>query len=121
MADLLSTGAAFVEASRKASMSSTVLYSRGAQSVSLAATRARAGAVVDEAGGIVQDARAADWLIGVTDLELGGSATVPARGDRIALPTGEVFEVNAPEGGEVWQYLNSYRRTIIAHSVQVSP
>ncbi|MBX3397490.1 MAG: hypothetical protein KF873_02005 [Gemmataceae bacterium] len=59
------------------------------------------------------------YLVGAADLVLGGSATVPTRGDRIT-EAGTVWEV-LPRGSEpAWKYLDQTRTVYLVRTKRVS-
>ena len=119
MGDLLSTGAAWLEKQRKAHMSQSVTYSRGAASVSVSATLGRTTYQIDRGDGISVEERTRDYLIAVADLVLSSVAVEPQPGDRIVeagAPT-KTYEVMAPEGTETsWRFCDEHRQTYRIHA-----
>lgn len=115
MGDLLADGAAWLAGVRATHAAATVVYSRGADSVELAATRGASDVEeVDETGGYLKT-EAADWIIRAADLVLDGSAVRPARGDRIT-HAGRVYEV-MPFGGEPeWRWADRSQLCMRIHT-----
>ena len=92
MTDLLAQAASFLSSVRKTHMSATVVYSRGEDSVELAATLDRSEHELATAEGFATVIESVDFLIAAADLVLNGAAAQPRRGDRIEY-AGETYEV----------------------------
>lgn len=99
MPDLLNTASAWLDTVHGASVSTTVVYSRGAANTgSITATigNGEFNSVNEDA--VVLTHRSRDYLIAVADLELDGQAIEPMAGDRITEGT-RTYEV-LPIGDE---------------------
>lgn len=83
MADLLSTGAAWLSKVRKDHASRTVTYKRGADEVELEATKGASPHSSKDQYGFAYRVKSVDWLLTAADLILDGSETTPQRGDII--------------------------------------
>lgn len=86
MSDLLASAASWLADQQAAHLAATVTYRRGAQSVSLAATRGRTEFdEPDAVTGFPVRQTSVDWLVTAAALVLSGdaAATLPARGDTI--------------------------------------
>lgn len=80
----------------------SVVYARGGLSVTLTAVAGKGGGDFDDAGiNVVVLSTACDWILLAGDLVLGGSPTLPQRGDTITTTDGRVYQVNA-EGEQVY-------------------
>ena len=122
MADLLKTGSDWLEDMREAHASGTVVYSRGEDSVEIAATIGRTEFEIDNGYGVIERTESRDFLLSAAALVLGGVLAWPQRGDRIAENVGEdtyIYEVMAPGNEPPWRYADSYRRTFRAHTKHV--
>lgn len=99
--DLLRIGSAWLQAQRRAHMTTTVTYRRGAVALSVPATVGKSGFSVDNGLGIFERIEMRDYLIDVADL---ASLGEPQRGDIIddADDAGNAirYEVSAPSAGE---------------------
>lgn len=122
MGNLLQAGSAWLDAQRKAHMSSPVTYSRGEASVEVQATVGRTVFEIDDGAGILQKVESRDYLVLTADLVLDGEPTLPQAGDRIREADGAktfVYEVMAPGGEPVWRYSDPYRKTLRIHTKHV--
>mgnify|MGYP000997170060 CR=1 FL=1 len=98
--------------------SKQVVYSRGADTVTVDATIGRTVFEVVRGDGIVEHAESRDFLILTNTLILGGSKTIPKRGDRIK-EDGLTFEVLAPGTEPHFRFSDPYRRLYRIHTKQV--
>ena len=122
MADMLETGAAWLDSQRHAHMAQTVVYSRGGDSVEVAATIGRTEFEQTDEFGVVYRIESRDFLLRTADLILNGSPTLPQAGDRIReTGTGKVFvyEVMAPGGEPPCRYGDNYRMALRIHTKHV--
>ena len=124
MADLLAKSSAWLEDQRTRYMTRTVVYERGADSVSVSATIGETIFQIDDGAGALLRVESRDYLILAADLILGGSPVIPERSDRIRetdAVSGQtyVYEVMAPGGEPHWRWSDPYRRTLRIHTKQV--
>jgi len=122
MADLLEQAVDWLDGQRVAHLSRTVTYSRGDDSVEVAATLGSTRyEVADEAGATVQ-AKATDFIVSADELVLGGETVTPEVGDRIGLPSGEkvlVFEVLDLAGAGHYRPADPHGRMLRIHAKEV--
>ena len=122
MADLLQQASAWLEEKRTQHAAQTVCYARGSQSKDLVATIGKTTFEVDDGYGVLVRHESRDFLMLAADLTLGGTPTLPQRGDRIReTQAGQVFvyEVTAPGKEPCWRYSDAYRKTLRIHTKQV--
>lgn len=105
MADLLSQGAAWLEAQRTKHLTREVTYVRGDDQVTVQATIGRTRFETDDGTIVRVDYTDRDFLILAADLVLAGQPTEPERGDLIREEDRE-FEVLD------WRYSDPYRLTL---------
>ena len=119
MADLLEQGASWLDEQRHAHMTRTVVYVRGGESVEVQATIGRTAFEQADEYGVVHKIESRDYLIRTADLVLGGSPTLPKRGDQIREKDAEVtfvYEVLSPGDEPVFRYSDPYRKALRIHS-----
>jgi len=89
VSDVITNAMAWLDTQRKAHMSRSVTYSRGADSVTLSATpgSTQYEGVDDE--GMTAQGMAHDWIFTAADLVIDGELTVPQLHDRITDGTGD--------------------------------
>ena len=122
--NMLKRGADRLNARRHETMTETVTYERGAQSVEIKATamtpkpeetRPSDQHAIDE--------RRLDWIVQVADLELGGSLVKPQTGDEIVHDDGTTarrYRVG-PDGTEdAWRYTNAHAFAYRVHSTRIA-
>jgi len=122
VADLLEQGSAWLEDQRVKHASRAVTYARDADSVEGQATIGRTVFDIDNGYGVLEKTESQDYLILTDDLVLGGTPTLPKRGDRIRETSGEtvfVYEVMAPGKEPHFRYSDPYRKTLRIHTKQV--
>ena len=83
MTDLLQQGLDWLEGQRKAHLSRTVTYRRGAASVEVPATVGATRFESDDGSGMVVEMESRDYLIASADLVLDGQQVQPERGDQV--------------------------------------
>lgn len=115
MADLLKTGAEFIESQRRSFMASEVVYGRGGLTVTLPATRAQTRANMVDTDGVQITSSIDDFIVTTSDLVLGGAAIKPKIGDTITDGT-QNFEVISLSGEGTWRYSDAYRLSIRIHT-----
>jgi len=123
MTNLLKTGSDWLEGMRKEHATSSVVYWRGVNSVTVVATIGQTiFAITDEYNVEVRTVMR-DYLIQTADLIIDGSVVTPARGDRIKETVGEsvyVYEVMGPGNNEPeWRYSDDFNKTLRIHTKKV--
>ena len=122
MTDLLEQAAAWLDDQRVRHMSRLVTYSRGAESVELAATLGSTTyEVTDDAGATVQ-AKATDFIVSAEALVLAGEAVKPQPGDRIRVTSSGkvlVYEVLDLGGAGHYRPCDPGGRMLRIHAKQV--
>jgi hypothetical protein len=120
MSDLLEAGMAWLADQLKAHVSRLVVYQRDDEQVAVQATVGRTLLKLDDGeGGVVLVWTDRDFLIPAADLVLGGSLTLPQRGDRIREPLGavtSVYEVMAPGDEPPWRPSDPYGKVLRIHT-----
>jgi len=120
MTDMLSNAATFLRVQRRASMSGSVSYSRGASSLSgIPATTGSTVFAVEKGYGLVERVESRDYLIDVADL---GALATPQAGDIITETLNGVaqcFEVLAPNNEPPFRYSDRTRKTLRIHTKYV--
>ena len=113
MADMLRTGAAWLEAQRKTHMTTDVVYTHkrapGSASVTVAATFGRTNYEVSTEDGMTVGSHVWDFLITATDLsaEPEGGDIITAQGRRYIV---------MGFAGEAWRWSDPYRTTYRIHT-----
>ena len=124
MLDLLHSGSDWLADQLKAYASRSVVYRRGAQQVAVQATIGRTLLKLDDGyGGVRMEWTDRDFLIHAADLVLGGSVTLPQRGDQIREPQGDktvVYEVMAPGKEPSWRWSDVFRKVLRIHAKQIA-
>jgi len=119
VADLLTQGAELIDRTRRAHLSRTVMYRRGADSVEIEATVGSTAFDRTDEYDVVHRIESRDFLIAAADLVLGGTAVLPKPGDRIT-EAGSTsiheYEVMAPGGEPAWRYSDPQRLTLRIHT-----
>jgi hypothetical protein len=123
MPDLLQTGSDWLADQLKAHASRPVVYHRGTQQVTVQATVGRTLLKLDDGyGGVRMEWTDRDFLIHAADLVLGGSPTLPERGDLIRETQGAktfIYEVMAPGKEPPWRWSDVFRKVLRIHTKQV--
>lgn len=119
MADLLTQGSELIDRTRRARLSRTVVYRRGADSVEVAAAVGSTAFERADEYGVVHRIESRDYIVAASDLVLGGETVTPKPGDRIT-ETGSTsvheYEVMAPVGEPAWRYSDPQRVTLRIHT-----
>jgi len=123
VADLLTQGSELIDRMRRAHLSRTVVYRRGADSVEIEATVGSTAFDRTDEYGVVHRIESRDYLVAAADLVLAGEAVTPKAGDRIT-ETGEsrvheyeVMGASSRGGGEpAWRYSDPQRLTLRIHT-----
>ena len=119
MTDLLQTATTWLAGVRKAHAGSPVLYRRGAEQVTVTATRGRTPYTVTNEFGFTITAESQDFILSAADLALGGTPVLPALGDEIRVAVGEsteVYEVMDLAGQGCWRWSDPHRTTLRIHA-----
>lgn len=120
--DLLARGLDWLSAKLKTKASRTVIYRRGAASVTLAAVLGRTRIDVEDAEGVTVRSYVRDFLLRADDLRLGGDRILPQPGDRIEEAADDgtyIHEVLPLAGGDCWRWSDPHRTIIRVHTRQV--
>jgi len=83
VAGFLQQGLDWLEEQRKAHLSRTVTYRRGASTVEVLATVGATRFEADDGSGMVIEMESRDYLIAAADLVLDGQQVQPERGDQV--------------------------------------
>ena len=122
MADLLSTGLAWLRSQRHTHMTTSIVYARASDDVELNATMGRTYYQRADEEGFIRQVEARDFLIRREDLVINGLAVTPEDGDRITVTiNGEsrVYEVMSPPGEPSHRFSDIYNRTLRVHTKHV--
>ena len=118
MVDLLKTGSDWLADQQKEFASQSVLYRRGANTVTIQAMPPQQRVdVADEQGAIVTS-RSRDFIFLAADLVLNGLVEKPKRADRIEWG-GNVYEVLPVNGDVLWEWSDHYDKQLIVHTQEV--
>lgn len=93
----------------------TIVYARGAQTVSVSATYGRSEFQTDTASGVVIEHNDRDFLIEASQLILGGVAAIPQRGDVITADE-KTYEVLAPGNAQVYRTCDQFDELFRVHT-----
>jgi len=119
VADLLTRGSELIDRTRRAHLSRTVVYRRGADSVEIEATVGSTAFDRTDEYGVIHRIESRDYLVSAADLVLAGQAVTPKAGDRIT-ETGDTrvheYEVMSPGDEPAWLYSDPQRRTLRIHT-----
>ena len=123
MPDLLRAGSDWLAEMLKEHASRPVEYRRGTEEVTLQATIGRTLLKLDDGyGGVRMEWTDRDFLIHAAYLVLGGSPTLPERGDVIRETQGAktfIYEVMAPGKEPPWRWSDVFRKVLRIHTKQV--
>lgn len=119
---MLTEGAAMLAQTLKASASDDVVYSRGADSITIAATPGEQTFANVDASGLLTEVRSRDFIITAADLVLvaviGPSPDTPRPGDTID-HAGRRYEVLEMPGEPAFRYLNPDRLQMRIHTKEI--
>jgi hypothetical protein len=116
---MMQTGMAWLDSQRKAHMGLSVVYRRGADSVTLTATPGRTNYQTSTEDGAIIETKARDYLISRADLILDGQEVEPAVGDIIEEVVGDrtyMHAVTENEGAKCFEFSDEYRTTLRIHT-----
>ena len=126
MSDLLEKASSWLADQRRRHLSQMAVYSRGGDSVQIAATIGSTMFEVADEYGVIEKWESRDFLIAAADLVLGGVTVTPQRGDRITASDpstgsgqGKVYEVLAPGKEHVYRPADPYSKTLRIYTKQV--
>ncbi len=123
MADLLRKGADWLAGKLQSHAGELVVYRRGVLSVEVTASVGKTLLKLnDGVGGVRMEWTDADFIIPAALLILGGSAVLPARGDKIIRTLkGKVltYEPMASGGEPPWRWSDGYQTLLRVHTKQV--
>jgi len=117
VADLLSSGAAWLAGQLHASAATTVVFVRGASAVEAKATIGASAFDAQGQSGVVERWESRDYIIRVDDLPFGEMQ----RGDKVVETVNGIattYEVAAPRGVPLWHYGDAFRQTVRVHTIQ---
>jgi hypothetical protein len=115
MADMLSSGAAWLADQFAASASLTVAYKRGANSSQFVATIGKSMFESSGQNGVTEQWESRDYIVKTADLPYGE----PLRGDMIVEDIGGVsvfYEVAAPRGVPLFHYGDAFQHLVRVHT-----
>lgn len=119
MSNLLEQGASWLNDQRHKFMTSTIVYERGVDSVTLLATIGRTEFEQSDEQGLISRIESRDFVMQRADLVLGGNPVLPKAGDIIKETVGTttyVYEVMAPGGEPPFRYADPYRYSLRVHT-----
>lgn len=99
-----------------------VSYRRGEDSVELVAVVGSTRFEAEQEDGRILESESRDYLVAPGDLVLDGQPVEPRRGDRIVETIGGqpcLFEVAAPAGEPIWQWIDPARIQMRIHTKQI--
>ena len=118
MIDMLKTGSDWLADKQKEFASQSVIYRRGANSVTIQAMPPQQSVdVADEQGGIVTS-RSREFIFLAADLILNGLVEKPKRADLLEW-NGNVYEALPVNDDVIWEWADSYYNQIIVHTQEV--
>jgi hypothetical protein len=117
MANILKTGIGFLANKLKAHASETVIYKRGADSISICASFGKTDYKIEDDAGLKIGGQVTDFLFEVEDLIIEGLLTVPKAGDRIEVD-GRTYEALFINDG-CWRYSDPFGKIIRLHTKEV--
>ncbi|HBG25671.1 MAG: hypothetical protein A2Y10_02475 [Planctomycetes bacterium GWF2_41_51] len=117
MANLLKTGIQFLADKLKAHASETVIYKRGADTVTICATFGKTNYQIEDDSGFQIGGQITDFLFDAEDLIIDGLLTVPKAGDQIQTDSA-IYEALFLQDG-CWRYSDPYRKIIRLHTKEI--
>lgn len=119
MANMLREGSSFLAQAQKAHASSPVTFKRDEDTVDVQAVIGRTEFQFQDSDGNTVTFQSRDYLILTADLVLGGNEVTPRAGDKILEVAGTTtftYEVQSPDGGDVWKYSDPFRQVRRIHT-----
>lgn len=123
MANLFRTAVAALQTARKAYLSDSGTYSRGANTVTLLGTPGETRQETLQPSGLTTVVTLRDWFFDASDLILNGSRTRPAKGDRWTVVINgvtEVYEAHLPTGTDQCYHADPTGQQLRVHFKQVT-
>jgi len=117
MANILKTGIQFLADKLKAHASETVIYKRGADTVTICATFGKTNYQIEGDCGFKIGGEITDFLIAPSDLIIGGLLTLPKAGDQIQIDSA-LYEAQFIGDG-CWRYSDPFRKIIHLHTKEI--
>jgi hypothetical protein len=117
MANLLKQGIDFLADKLKAHASETIIYKRGADSISICASFGKTNYQIEDDSGFKIGGHITDFLFEAADLIIDGLLTVPKAGDRIEVD-GKVYEALFLGDG-CWRCSDPFGKIIRLHTKEV--
>lgn len=117
MANLLKQGIDFLADKLKAHASETVVYKRGADSISICASFGKTDYQIEDESGLKIGGAVIDFLFAAEDLVIKGSQTTPQAGDQIQTDSAVYEAMFLPDG--YWRYSDPYRTMIRLHAKEI--
>ena len=114
MVNFLGNGMAWLESQRKAHLSSSVVYRRGATSILLQATIGSSRHQIATRSDMYTEVQSRDYLVAVADLQTAG-LWPPQRGDKVE-EGGVVYATLPVSGDVVWSPLSGFGGTARVHT-----
>lgn len=121
MADILKSGAAWLNATRAAKMASNVTYRRGGNGSGFAVAgtvgRTEADQVVDAS--VITSAGIRDFIFSTEAFLVSSTFVPPAIGDTIEEADGALWKVVEIGGEPCWRYSSPHKQSIRVHVVKI--
>lgn len=118
--NMMADGISMLDAARKASMSSDAVYSRGGESVTVAAAQGNYQYEAATEGGAIVTAHVLDFVVTAADLLLGDAVVEPMVGDLITV-NAKTYEVLDLAGGGAWRWSGPPGTAIRIHTKEITP
>ena len=117
MSNILKNGIQFLADKLKAHASETVIYKRGADSISICASFGKTDYQIEDQSGFQTGGQITDFLFAASDLIIDGLLTLPKAGDQIQTDSA-LYEALFLQDG-CWRYSDPYRKIIRLHTKEV--
>ncbi|OHB50506.1 MAG: hypothetical protein A2Y10_18075 [Planctomycetes bacterium GWF2_41_51] len=117
MTNLLKRGIEFLADKLKAYASQTVIYKRGADTVTICATFGKTNYQIEDDSGLKIGGEITDFLFSPSDLIIDGLLTLPKAGDQIQTDSA-IYEAQFIGDG-CWCYSDPYRKMIRLHTKEI--
>lgn len=121
--NILAKGTAWLAGKLEEHAGTSVAYVRGPLQVTLSATLGDSVFEEDDLEGATGVLEFKEFILNHASLILGGVKTLPARGDIIQISENGVlidYEVNAPAGGQPYQFEDGHRNIIVVQTMRKS-
>ncbi len=117
MVDILKTGSDWLADKQNSFASQSVVYKRGANSVTIQAMPTQTNLVIDQEGVIV-NVVSRDFIFLAADLILNGVLEEPQRGDRITWE-GSEYNVSPVDGEKLWKWNDNFKKQLRVQTQEV--